>query len=186
MIIYLPTMAKRNVVIYPHEVLKKPTKKVEDINDNIIQIIRDMWDTMYEDDGVGLACNQIGEPLSIVVIDTSVKEGVEPVKLTLINPEIIASEGKQVYKEACLSVPGVAAEVERAYWVKVKALTPQGQEEIFEFEGFPAVVVQHELDHLQGKVFLDRLKGIKKRLTLEKYKKILRQIERMKKEKETV
>jgi len=179
-------MAKREIVIYPHEVLKNPTQKVEDINDRIIQIVNDMWDTMYEDDGVGLACNQIGEPLSIVVIDTSVKEGVEPVKLTLINPEIVASEGKQTYKEACLSVPGVAAEVERAYWVKVKALTPKGQEEVFEFEGFPAVVVQHELDHLQGKVFLDRLKGIKRRLALEKYKKVLRKLERLKNEKKTV
>jgi len=174
-------MAKREIVIYPAEVLKNPTQKVEDINDEIIRIVNDMWDTMYEDDGVGLACNQIGIPYSIVVIDTSVKEGVEPVKLTLINPKIIASEGKQVYKEACLSVPGVSAEVERAYWVKVKALTPKGQEEIFEFEGFPAVVVQHELDHLKGMVFLDRLKGLKKRLALEKYKKILRKLERAKK-----
>ncbi len=173
-------MAKREIVIYPHEVLKKPTQKVENIDDNIIKIVNDMWDTMYEDNGVGLACNQIGESLSIVIIDTSIKEGVQPVKLTLINPEIIASEGKQTYKEACLSVPGVAAEVERAYWVKVKALTPKGQEEIFEFEGFPAVVVQHELDHLQGKVFLDRLKGLKRRLTLDKYKKVLKKLERIK------
>jgi peptide deformylase len=174
-------MAKREIVIYPAEVLKKPTQKVEDISDEIIQIVNDMWDTMYEDDGIGLACNQIGIPFSIVTIDTSVKEGVEPVKLTLINPEIIASEGKQVYREACLSVPGVSAEVERAYWVRVKALTPKGQEEIFEFEGFPAVVVQHEIDHLNGIVFLERLKGIKRRLTLEKYKKVLRQLERVKK-----
>ena len=176
-------MAVRDIVIYPHEVLKNRTQKVEEINDEIIQIVNDMWDTMYEKDGLGLACNQIGIPYSIVVIDTSVKEGVSPVKLTLINPEIIASEGKQKYKEACLSVPGVAAEVERAYWVKVKALTPKGQEEIFEFEGFPAVVVQHELDHLQGFVFLDRLKGIKKRLALDKYKKVLKQLERAKKAK---
>ncbi len=176
-------MAKREIVIYPHEVLKNPTRKVEDINDEIIRIVNDMWDTMYEDDGVGLACNQIGVPYSILVMDTTVKEGVQPVKLTLINPEIIASEGKQTYKEACLSVPGVAAEVERAYWVKVKALTPKGQEEIFEFEGFPAVVVQHEIDHLNGVVFLERLKGVKKRLALEKYKKVLRKLERLKKEK---
>ncbi len=176
-------MAKREIVIYPHEVLKNPTKKVEDVNDEIIRIVNDMWDTMYEDDGVGLACNQIGVPYSILVMDTTVKEGVQPVKLTLINPEIIASEGKQTYKEACLSVPGVAAEVERAYWVKVKALTPKGQEEIFEFEGFPAVVVQHEIDHLNGIVFLERLKGVKKRLALEKYKKVLRKLERLKKEK---
>jgi peptide deformylase len=140
-----------------------------------------MWDTMYEENGIGLACNQIGIPYSVVIVDTSIKEGVEPVKLTLINPEIIASEGKQTYKEACLSVPGVSAEVERAYWVKVKALTPKGQEEIFEFEGFPAVVIQHELDHLQGKVFLDRLKGVKRRLALEKYKKVLRRLGRMNK-----
>ncbi len=173
-------MAKRDIVIYPHEVLKNPTQKVEDINDGVISLVNDMWDTMYEEGGVGLACNQIGVPRSIVIIDTSVKEGEEPVKLTLINPEIIASEGKQTYEEACLSVPGVSATVERAYWVKVRALTPKGQEEEFEFEGFPAVVVQHELDHLKGKVFLDRLKGLKRRLVLEKYKKILRRLERAK------
>ena len=178
-------MAVRDIVIYPHEVLKNPTQKVEDINDEIIQIVDDMWETMYEKDGIGLACNQIGVPYSIIVVDTSVKEGVEPVKLTLINPEIIASEGKQTYKEACLSVPGVSAEVERAYWIKVKALTPKGQEEIFEFEGFPAVVLQHEIDHLNGKVFLERLKGVKRRLALEKYKKVLRQLQRAKKNKET-
>ncbi len=171
-------MAKREIVIYPHEVLKKPTRKVEDINDEVVRIIGDMWETMYEEGGVGLACNQIGIPYSVVVIDTSVKEGAAPVKLTLINPEIIASEGKQTYREACLSVPGVSAEVERAYWVKVKALTPKGQEEVFEFEGFPAVVVQHEIDHLKGLVFLDRLKGVKRRLALDKYKKILRKLQK--------
>ena len=147
-------MAVRDIVIYPAEVLKKPTRHVEDINDEILQIVGDMWDTMYEKEGVGLACNQIGIDYSIVIVDTTVKEGVQPVRLTLINPQIIASEGKQTYKEACLSVPGISAEVERAYWVKVKALTPKGQEEIFEFEGFPAVVLQHEIDHLSGKVFL--------------------------------
>ncbi|RTZ58709.1 MAG: peptide deformylase [Gammaproteobacteria bacterium] len=175
-------MAVRDIVIYPAEVLKKPTRNVEDINDEILQIIGDMWDTMYEKEGVGLACNQIGIDYSIVIVDTTVKEGVQPVRLTLINPQIIASEGKQTYKEACLSVPGISAEVERAYWVKVKALTPKGQEEIFEFEGFPAVVLQHEIDHLSGKVFLERLKGLKKRLALDKYKKILRQLERAKRE----
>jgi peptide deformylase len=175
-------MAVRDIVIYPAEVLKRPTRNVEDINDEILGVIRDMWDTMYEKDGVGLACNQIGLDYSVIVVDTTVKEGVQPVKLTLINPQIIASEGKQTYKEACLSVPGISAEVERAYWIKVKALTPKGQEEIFEFEGFPAVVVQHEIDHLGGKVFLERLKGLKKRLALDKYKKILRQLERAKKD----
>jgi len=176
-------MAVRDIVIYPAEVLRNPTKKVEDINDEVLRIVEDMWETMYEKDGVGLACNQINIPYSIVVIDTTVKEGVEPVKLTLINPEIVASEGKQSFKEACLSVPGVSAEVERAYWVKVRALTPKGEEEIFEFEGFPAVIVQHEVDHLNGKVFLERLKGIKKRLALDKYKKVLKQLERAKKQK---
>ncbi|HID80053.1 MAG TPA: peptide deformylase [Aquifex aeolicus] len=174
-------MAIRDIVIYPADVLKKPTRNVEDINDEILQIIGDMWDTMYEKEGVGLACNQIGIDYSIVIVDTSVKEGVQPVRITLINPQIIASEGKQTYKEACLSVPGISAEVERAYWIKVKALTPKGQEEIFEFEGFPAVVLQHEIDHLNGKVYLERLKGLKKRLALDKYKKVLRQLERAKK-----
>ena len=119
-------MAVRDIVIYPAEVLKRPTRNVEDINDEILGVIRDMWDTMYEKDGVGLACNQIGLDYSVIVVDTTVKEGVQPVKLTLINPQIIASEGKQTYKEACLSVPGISAEVERAYWIKVKALTPKG------------------------------------------------------------
>jgi peptide deformylase len=173
-------MAKREIVIYPHEVLKNPTRKVEEIDDGIIRIVNDMWETMYEEGGVGLACNQVGIPLSVVVIDTSVVESAPPIKLTLINPEIVASEGKQTYREACLSVPGVSAEVERAYWVKVKALTPKGQEEVFELEGFPAVVVQHEVDHLRGKVFLDRLKGVRRRMALEKYKKVLRRLGREK------
>jgi peptide deformylase len=171
-------MAEREIIIYPHEILKTPTQKVEEINDRVIQIINDMWDTMYKDKGVGLACNQIGERLSILVMDTGVKEGEKPIKLALINPEIIAMEGSQKYKEGCLSVPGIIAEIERAYWIKVKALTPKGEIVEYEFEGFPAVVIQHEIDHLKGLTILDRLTGIKKRLALDKYKKILKKLKR--------
>ena len=169
----------RDIVTYPAEVLKNPTQRVDEIDREIEQLVRDMLDTMYHAEGVGLAANQIGVPLSVMVIDTTPKEDAPDLKLVLINPEIISSEGKLKYKEGCLSFPGLSVEVERAKKVKVKALNEHGEPVEVELEDFPAIVFQHELDHLKGITFIDRLKGWRRRLALEKYRKLQKEAEKV-------
>ncbi len=169
----------REIVTYPAEILKKPTEKVDVVDREIRSLIRDMFDTMYQAEGVGLAANQIGVPLRIMVIDTTPKEEAPDLKLVLINPELVSSEGKIKYKEGCLSFPGLTVEVERAMKVKVRGLSEEGEEVELELEGFPAIVFQHELDHLDGITFIDRLKGWRRRIALEKYKKLLKEGERV-------
>ena len=169
----------REIVTYPAEVLKKPTLEVSDIDREVKSLIKDMFDTMYSAEGVGLAANQIGVPLSVMVIDTTPKEDVPDLKLVLINPEVIESEGKQKYKEGCLSFPGLSVEVERAKRVKVRALNEHGEPLEVVLEDFPAIVFQHELDHLKGITFIDRLKGWRRRLALEKYRKLQKEAERV-------
>ncbi|RUM28142.1 MAG: peptide deformylase [Aquifex sp.] len=164
----------RDIVIYPNEILKKPTEKVDVIDREVKNLIKDMFDTMYDAEGVGLAANQIGVPLSVMVMDTSPKEDAPPIKLVLINPEIKEGEGKIKYKEGCLSFPGLSVEVERYQKVKINALNEHGEPVELTLEGFPAIVFQHELDHLKGITFLDRLKGWRRRMALEKYQKLLR------------
>ncbi|NPB07922.1 MAG: peptide deformylase [Aquificae bacterium] len=168
----------REILVFPHELLKKPTHEVDVIDREVKELVRDMFETMYEAEGVGLAANQIGVPLRVMVIDTSPKEDSPPIKLVLINPVILEKEGRIKYKEGCLSFPGLSVEVERARRVKVRALNEHGEPVEVVLEDFPAVVFQHEFDHLQGITFIDRLKGIKRRMALEKYKKLRREAQR--------
>ncbi|MCS7307974.1 MAG: peptide deformylase [Aquificaceae bacterium] len=165
----------REVVKFPHPVLKTPTQKVEVIDDSIKSLVKDMFDTMYHEEGVGLAANQIGVSLRVMVIDTSSKKEVPPIKLVLINPEVISADGSIKYKEGCLSFPGLVLEVERYSKLVVKALNLDGEERFYELEGFPAIVFQHEMDHLMGITFIDRVNGLKRRLALEKYAKLQKQ-----------
>ena len=169
----------REIVTYPADVLTKPTDRVDVVDGEIERLIKDMFDTMYHAEGVGLAANQIGVPLSVMVIDTTPKEDAPDLKLVLINPEIVGSEGKIKYKEGCLSFPGLSVEVERARKVKVKALNEHGEPVEIELEDFPAIVFQHELDHLQGITFIDRLKGWRRRIALEKYRKLQKEAQRV-------
>ncbi|SHK16386.1 peptide deformylase [Thermocrinis minervae] len=164
----------REVLKYPHPILKTPTQKVQDIDQEIYNLVQDMFDTMYHEEGVGLAANQIGVPLRIMVIDTTPRKDSQPLKLVLINPELVHAEGNIVYKEGCLSFPGISLEVERFSRVYLKALDLEGKEVEYTLEGFPAIVFQHELDHLEGITFIDRVKGVKRRLALEKYAKLQR------------
>ena len=162
----------RKIVTYPDPVLTTPTQEVDVVDREIERLVKDMFETMYDAEGVGLAANQIGVPIKVMVMDTTPKEDAPDLKLVLINPVIIHSEGKIKYKEGCLSFPGLSVEVERAKRIKVKALNEHGEPVELELEGFPAIVFQHELDHLQGITFIDRLKGWRKRLALEKYRKL--------------
>ncbi len=165
----------REILRFPHPVLKTPTQKVDVIDKEIKELVADMFETMYHAEGVGLAANQIGVSLRVMVIDTTPKKEGPPLKLVMINPEIISAEGSIKYKEGCLSFPGLMIEVERYHRLKIKALDINGEEKEYELEGFPAIVFQHEMDHLMGITFIDRVNGLKRRLALEKYSKLQKQ-----------
>jgi peptide deformylase len=144
-------MALRNIRKYGDELLRKKSKKVEVINERILTLLKDMEETMYDEDGVGLAAPQVGILKRIVVID--VGEGI----LKLVNPEIIYTEGSFTDEEGCLSLPGEQGKVERPYKVKVKALNEKGEEIIIEGEELLARALCHEIDHLNGILFIDKV-----------------------------
>ena len=165
-----------NIVTYPNEILRTKTKSVKTIDSEIRDIISNMRETMYKHDGVGLAANQVNIPLSIMVIDTTLREGEgEIFKGALINPELLEASGETKIKEGCLSFPNLQVEVPRYSFVKIKAINEFEEVVVLELSGFPAIVFQHEFDHLNGITFLDRISGLKRRIAMEKYKKILRE-----------
>ncbi|AEF19840.1 MULTISPECIES: peptide deformylase [unclassified Hydrogenobaculum] len=164
------------IVTFPNEILKRKTNPVKSIDAEIKEIIKEMKETMYKNDGIGLAANQVNIPLSIMVIDTTSREDdQEKFKDVLINPTVLAKEGEIKFKEGCLSFPGLQVEVVRAKEITIKAINEREEEVILNLSGLPAIVFQHEFDHLNGITFLDRLSGIKKRLALEKYQKMLKE-----------
>lgn len=144
-------MAVRNIRTNDDEILRKKSKKVDEINDRIRTLIKDMKETMYLADGVGLAAPQVGVLKRIAVVD--VGEG----PVTVINPEIIEKDGSSIDVEGCLSLPGRQGEVKRPEKIKVKALDETGEEVIIEAEGLFARALCHEIDHLDGILFIDRL-----------------------------
>ncbi len=133
------------------EILKEKASQVKEITPNIINILEDMAETMYSKEGIGLAANQIGVPKRLVVID--IQDGN---LLELINPEIIDQEGKEVEIEGCLSFPGILGEVPRATRVVVEAFNREGEKIKLEANGLLARVLQHEIDHLEGNLLVDR------------------------------
>lgn len=151
-------MALLPILRYPDPRLHTRAAPVREVNDAIRKLIADMAETMYEAPGIGLAATQVDVHKRVVVIDvTEDKSGL----LALINPEIIARSGEQVCEEGCLSVPGIYDKVSRAEKVTVRALDRQGQPFELETEGLLAVCIQHELDHLDGKVFVEYLSQLK-------------------------
>ncbi|MBC2578977.1 peptide deformylase [Clostridium sp. DJ247] len=144
-------MALRTIRKYGDELLRKKSRKVDVIDERILTLLKDMEETMYKAEGVGLAAPQVGVLKKVVVID--IGEGI----LKLINPEIIFAEGSQRDVEGCLSVPEQQGEVERPAKVKVKALNEKGEETIIEGEGLLAVALCHEIDHLDGILFIDKI-----------------------------
>jgi peptide deformylase len=152
-------MALLPILRYPDPRLHKVAKPVQEVDDRIRTLVRDMAETMYDAPGVGLAATQVDVHERVVVIDVS--EDNNDLRV-LINPEIIwKSEETQVYEEGCLSVPGVYDEVERAARIRVRTLNEKGESVEFDAEGLLAVCVQHELDHLMGKVFVEYLSSLK-------------------------
>jgi peptide deformylase len=156
-------MAVRTILHYPDPRLREAGKKVPALTAELKQLIDDMAETMYAAPGVGLAATQIGEPWQIFVVDCAA-EG-EPSDLRVfVNPEIASTEGTLTWEEGCLSFPGAREEVERASKVRVRAQDRDGAWFELEAEGLLAIAIQHEYDHLQGVLMIDRLGPLKKRL----------------------
>ncbi len=151
-------MATRNIRELGDDVLRKDTKPVKDVSRRTKILIEDMFDTMYEANGVGLAAPQVGVLKKIFVVDVGDEEG-NNVPYVFINPEILEQEGVQVDFEGCLSVPGKSGQVARAEKVKVKAFDKDMNEFELEAEGFLARAIQHEYDHLNGIVYVDKVEG---------------------------
>ena len=152
-------------------ILSEPTRPVEAVTPEIDTLIDDMIETMYAAPGIGLAAPQVGVSLKIFVIDLSL--GKDPMALhVMINPEFVEREGMQLEEEGCLSVPGFTATVARPKRVVVKGLNRQGDEYTIEGTGLLARALQHEVDHLNSCIFVDRLRGISRDLILRKIKKL--------------
>lgn len=153
-------MSIKPLVILPDPVLRLVSKPVERVDAPLLKLADDMFETMYDAPGIGLAAIQIGEPLRMLVIDLA-KEGEEPAPQVFINPEILEkSDERSVYEEGCLSIPDYYAEVERPAKVRVRHLDREGKEQEVEAEGLLATCLQHEIDHLNGVMFIDRLASL--------------------------
>jgi peptide deformylase len=161
----------RPIVKFGSQGLATPARPVEAITPEIEQLVDDMLATMYAAPGIGLAAPQVGVPLRIAVIDLSVGKRDAEV-ITLINPEFVERDGMQVEDEGCLSVPGFTASVARPARAVVRGLDRHGKPVTVEGTGLLARALQHELDHLDGTLFLDRLRGIKRALIVRKIRKL--------------
>lgn len=144
-------MAQRVIVKYPDPILREKAMPVKRINERLLNLLDDMAETMYKAEGVGLAAPQVGVSKRLFVVDVGDEHGL----LEFINPEIIAREGEQLGPEGCLSIPGISGEVRRAKKVKVRALNREGKPFELEAEDYLARAIQHELDHLNGVLFID-------------------------------
>ncbi len=168
-------MALKEIVTDPFPVLKKQTAPVTEFGPELKKLVQDMAETMYAAPGVGLAANQIGVSLQVAVIDITPKEEEKAELIVLVNPRIVNAEGEQVGEEGCLSVIDYATNVKRFEKIQVEAQDIEGKPLNFVAEGFLARVIQHELDHLGGKIFVDRLSTLKRALYRKRRKKQLLQ-----------
>lgn len=168
-------MAVLEVLQFPDARLRSMARPVEAVDERLRRLAADMLETMYDEPGIGLAAIQVGEPVQLIVLDTEwTEEGTERKPLALVNPEIVHREGRISWTEGCLSVPDFTAEVERAERVRVRALDLDGREFEEDAEGLRAVCFQHEVDHLNGVLFIDHISRLKRSLYVQKRKKVLR------------
>ncbi len=168
-------MAIRPILIHPDPRLKKAAEDVSAVDDEVRRLIDDMLDTMYHAPGVGLAGPQIGTMRRVLVMDVSGNDD-PPDPLAVVNPEILWRSGEtSTYEEGCLSIPEIYEDVTRPAKVRVRFLDRDGETREAEFEGLGATCVQHEIDHLDGKLFIDYLGSVKRGLITQKMKKLKRE-----------
>jgi len=165
-------MALLTILKFPHPILREKAAPVTDFNAELAQLVADMADTMYVAPGVGLAANQIGVTRQILVYDPE-PDPEKRAYQVLINPKIVSAEGEELGEEGCLSVREYCAEVRRAWKIVVEAQDLSGKPLVIEAEDFPARVLQHEIDHLNGILFIDRISALKRALYKKKLKKLL-------------
>lgn len=164
----------RKILTYPDPELKKKSAPVAVINEKTRELVRDMLETMYAAPGVGLAAPQIGIHERIAVIDVSGNDE-KPEVIVAINPVVVQGEGESFEEEGCLSVPNFAANVRRHAKVVVKALNLEGEEVTYSAEGLLAIAFQHEIDHLDGILFVDHLSNLKREMFQKKYRRRLKE-----------
>ncbi len=168
-------MALRPVLKFPDPRLREISKPVTEVTDEIRQLAEDMCDVMYDEPGIGLAAPQVGESIRLVVVDTEwTEDGAERNPLILLNPELTEPEGQVTWTEGCLSVPDYEAEVERAAQITLTATDLDGNPIEIRADGLQAVCFQHEIDHLDGKLFIDRISRLKRTRYIAKRKKQLK------------
>lgn len=156
-------MALLPILSYPDPILREPALPVEKITPEIRKLVEDMAETMYDAPGVGLAANQVGAKLRIFIIDIADEDEPSDLKV-FINPEILERDGVQTYTEGCLSFPGITEDIKRAETVKVRAMNLDGATFEIEAEGLLAVAIQHEHDHLEGVLMIDKVNAVKRKL----------------------
>jgi len=165
-------MAILHICTYPEEILGQRAEPITEIDEDVVKLVDHMTETMYSAPGIGLAATQVGVAKQVLVADIAPRRP-ESELIVLINPEIVAAEGEVIFEEGCLSVPDYQAEVKRHEKVTVRGLNLQGEEVEIEAEGLLAVVLQHEIDHLNGMLFIDRLSKLKRDLYKRKVRKKL-------------
>ncbi|ATA26413.1 peptide deformylase [Brenneria goodwinii] len=165
-------MSVLQVLHFPDERLRITARPVKEVNADIQRIVDDMFDTMYEEEGIGLAATQVDIHQRIIVIDVSESRDE---RLVLINPELLEKDGDTGIEEGCLSIPETRALVPRAERVKVRALDREGNTFELETDGLLAICIQHEMDHLVGKLFIDYLSPLKRQRIRQKLEKLAKQ-----------
>jgi len=164
-------MTIKPLIILPDPILREVSSPLEAINDETRRLADDMLETMYDAPGIGLAAIQIGVPRRMLVLDVS-KDGEEKTPLVFINPEIVASsDARSVYEEGCLSIPDYYAEVERPATISVRYLDRDGKEQTIDADGLLATCLQHEIDHLDGVLFIDHISKLKRDMVIRKFTK---------------
>jgi peptide deformylase len=172
-------MSVRNILIHPDPRLKKVAAPVTSVSDDLRRLADDMLETMYDAPGIGLAAPQVAVMNRMIVMDCAKDEDATPEPMVLINPEVVwTSDERSVYDEGCLSIPEQYAEVERPSEVEVSWMNLDGKTERARFDGLWATCVQHEIDHLDGKLFIDYLRPLKRQMITRKMQKLKREMAR--------
>lgn len=167
---------KRPILIHPDPRLKKVCEPVPDLSDDLRRLADDMLETMYDAPGIGLAAPQVGVTRRLIVLDCVKDEGEEPRPLVMFNPEVVASSDEtNVYEEGCLSIPDQYADVTRPKLVDVRWIDMNGNEQSETFDGLWATCVQHEIDHLNGKLFIDYLGAMRRQMITRRMQKLKRE-----------
>ena len=172
-------MALREILTEPNRILRQKSLPVEKVDEDLRKLMDDMLETMYAAPGIGLAAIQVGVPKRVIVLDIAQKEG-QKNPMYFVNPEIIdKSKNESTYEEGCLSVPGQFAEIDRPDECYVKYLDYQGQQKEIRAKGMLATCIQHEMDHLEGILFIDYLSKLKKSMIIKKLSKQKKALERI-------